>query len=503
MNSQEMNSQRMTDVRRPTRVGGSGPRPRLVVAQSAAVAGTLFVVGVLVGGVARVSEAAAAPARIERIRYTADGGSARVVVILSRRVPHQVLVLAGEQARGSERRLVLDFSNARLGPGAVQPIGVEDGLLKQIRTGQFTARTARVVLDLASITGHKVWTQDDPPRVVVDIVGSPSPKGQTGDSAASRRSPGDAPSEHASTAEPMDGATPGTGVPGEAGEAAGSRALPGAESPTVATGEGQRPGEASGASPGDEEKETGASDAGRVARDSSAQPRGKRWRIVLDPGHGGSDPGARGVGGMLEKDVVLAIARKLKSRLVEGLHAEVLLTRNGDLTRSLAERTAFANANSADIFISIHANADPTGQLHGIETYTLNNTDDQATVRLAKMENGPALRTGRGDLSFILSDLLQSGKEEESITLAEHLQGAVLTRLRSRYPQVRDLGVKRGPFYVLVGAYMPCALIETSFLSHPVEGRRLEATEYQAAIAEGLYRGVGDFLGDARMAKTL
>ena len=224
---------------------------------------------------------------------------------------------------------------------------------------------------------------------------------------------------------------------------------------------------------------------------------------MLDPGHGGNDPGTRGVDAVLEKDVTLKIAKQLKRRLEEGLRAQVLLTRERDATRSLAQRTAFANASSADLFISIHANADATGELHGVETYTLNNTNDRAAIRLAKMENGPGVRTGRGDLSFILSDMVQSGKEEESIALANRLHQHLLYRLRARYPDVRNLGVKKGPFYVLVGAYMPCVLVETSFLSHPVEGRRLASRAYQSEIVEGLYLGIADFLGDQRLAKTL
>ncbi len=233
------------------------------------------------------------------------------------------------------------------------------------------------------------------------------------------------------------------------------------------------------------------------------RPSNRPWRIVLDPGHGGADPGASGVDGLLEKDVVLAIAQRLKRRLEESSNAKVLLTRETDTTRTLAERTAFANANSADLFISIHANADRSGELQGIETYTLNNSNDRATIRLAKMENGPSVRVGRGDLSFILSDMVQSGKEEESNALAERLHSRVLARLRSRYTEVHNLGVKKGPFYVLVGAYMPCVLFEASFVSHPVEGKRLGTTAYQQDIAEGLFLGITDFLSDARLAKTL
>lgn len=457
--------------------------------------GLALVVAALVAGSARIAEAAPAAARIERIRYVADAGSTRVIVVLSRSVPHEVVVLPGDPARGSERRLVLDFSNARLGPAAVRPIGVEDGILKRIRTGQFTARTARVVLDLASVTAHKVRVQDDPPRVVIDIVGSPAPDGPAPEVAADRAPSGGAAGRPGPSTEPGGGA--GT-------HAATVKRTGGNRAPETGAKQAARPsGEQRAASLASANSADKKEDGSRRGTGGGAAAQRPRWRIVIDPGHGGSDPGARGVGGVLEKDVVLAVAKRLANLLREKLHAEVLLTRSDDTTRSLAERTAFANANDADLFVSIHSNADQTGRLHGVETYTLNNSADQATIRLAKMENGPAFEADGGDLSLILSDLVQSGKEEESADLAERLQGAVLRQLRSRYPEVRDLGVKKGPFYVLVGAYMPCVLVEVSFLSHPVEGRRLATAAYQAAIAEGLYRGVAEFLDGARLAKTL
>jgi len=131
---------------------------------------------------------AADAATVERVRYQADAQSTRVIVLLSRSVPYEVSVLPGERSRGSERRVVVDLSNAKLGHDAQAPIGIEDGLLKQIRTGQFTARTARVVLDLASVTGHHVTALDDPPRIVVDIEGKPTAanarEGKAGESAS-------------------------------------------------------------------------------------------------------------------------------------------------------------------------------------------------------------------------------------------------------------------------------------------------------------------------------
>ena len=238
----------------------------------------------------------------------------------------------------------------------------------------------------------------------------------------------------------------------------------------------------------------------RLARAGETRPP----RIVIDPGHGGHDPGAQGY--VVEKDVTLAIARRLAGLLRERLGAETILTRSDDETLSLGDRTGRANSEGADLFVSIHANANPSGRLHGIETYYLDNAADRATIRLAALENGLDLLRPRGDgtdLRYILSDLVQVGKMDESIALARAVQRAVVGAARARYPYVADLGVKRGPFYVLVGAYMPCVLVETSFLAHPIEGRRLARVEYQATIAEGLASGVARFLADTRRARTL
>jgi N-acetylmuramoyl-L-alanine amidase len=231
-------------------------------------------------------------------------------------------------------------------------------------------------------------------------------------------------------------------------------------------------------------------------------------KIVLDPGHGGKDPGAQGEGGLLEKDVVLDIAKQLAGRLKEETGATVVLTRERDVFLTLEERTARANAEGADLFLSIHANASPREDLAGIETYYLNNTDDRATVRLAAMENGLKLigngrHAGADDLSYILSDLVQAGKLQDSVALSHALQRGLVSRLRDSHPDVGDLGVKQGPFYVLVGAYMPCVLVEVSFLTNPVEGKRLGTKAYREAIADGLSGGVKEYIATIRQAHTL
>jgi N-acetylmuramoyl-L-alanine amidase len=242
------------------------------------------------------------------------------------------------------------------------------------------------------------------------------------------------------------------------------------------------------------------------ARQSEPSP-ARRYRIMLDPGHGGHDPGARGVDGIAEKDVVLAISRRVGRKLASRFDVDVLFTRTTDVFIPLEERTARANAAKADLFISIHANASTNRDLQGVETYYLNNTNNRATIRLAAMENGvfkgERKSTDEPGLSYILSDLIQAGKEEESISLAHHLQEAVVSRARIHYPGVRNLGVKQGPFYVLVGAHMPCVLVEVAFLSHRVEGKHLISPDYQEVLAEGLFLGIARFLRTELMVKSL
>jgi len=236
-----------------------------------------------------------------------------------------------------------------------------------------------------------------------------------------------------------------------------------------------------------------------------AVPAARRFKIVLDPGHGGKDPGAIGVGGVVEKDVVLAIGLRLKERLAEIRNIDVILTRDRDVFLALEERTARANAERADLFVSIHGNASPNSELSGVETYYLNNTNDHATLRLAAMENGLRAMTAHGnrDAALILSDLIQNYKIQESVALAEEVQRGLVAELSAHATPANNLGVKRGPFYVLVGAGMPCVLVEVAFLTHPQEGARLATRSQQETIADGLLRGIRRFVENALVAENL
>ena len=294
---------------------------------------------------------------------------------------------------------------------------------------------------------------------------------------------------------PAEGPPSGHPV-GSAASTAQPAAQAGAAEVTGGAGKG-----APGASPGSLAQVEGEMPPTTVVPRPGAALKGasgfRRFTVVLDPGHGGKDPGAQALGGYDEKNITLAVAQLVAERLRGDDRLRVLLTRSDDSFVSLEQRTAIANAQGADLFISIHVNASENRELAGIETYTLNNTNDRATIRLAALENGLTLAgatPGERDLAYILSDLVQTGKEDESIALARAVHGELFSYVHSRWNDVTSLGVKKGPFYVLVGAYMPCVLVEVAFLSNEREGQRIVTRRYQQDVAEGIAHGIHRFL---------
>ena len=225
-------------------------------------------------------------------------------------------------------------------------------------------------------------------------------------------------------------------------------------------------------------------------------------KIVIDPGHGGKDPGAIGVGGIMEKDLVLSVAKKLAAKLTTELGVQVVLTRKDDRFIALEDRTYMANAEDADLFISLHMNASPNSDAHGVETYYLDNTTDEAAMRLAARENASA-RKNISDLQFILSDMTQNMKLEDSITLAHRLQQSVVGGMSKVIGDVRDLGVKKALFYVLVGARMPSVLIEMFFVTHRVEGQVMSREAGQDAMVNSLFEGIQRYGQSITIARTL
>lgn len=226
--------------------------------------------------------------------------------------------------------------------------------------------------------------------------------------------------------------------------------------------------------------------------------------VVLDPGHGGHDPGAVGPRGLYEKDVALDIALKLKKILSKKENLKVYLTRGKDIFIPLVERTAFANSKHADLFISIHANASPTRKARGIETYLLNWTNDEESMRVAARENAISLKKMkeetnkyRDEVEMILSDLKRDIKRDESLKLANYVQQSIVSTLDGRYSNINDLGVKSALFYVLFGAKMPSILAEVSFINNPIEERLLKKEAYRENIAKAIAKGIDTYIASA------
>jgi N-acetylmuramoyl-L-alanine amidase len=236
-----------------------------------------------------------------------------------------------------------------------------------------------------------------------------------------------------------------------------------------------------------------------------AEQSGKEPVVVVDAGHGGHDPGTHSEDGLLEKDLVLQIAQRLAQALRQrGVNA--VLTRDRDVFLSLAQRTAIANQLAADLFVSIHLNWSPNAATTGIEVYYLNNTTDRATIRLARMEN--AADGGHAPLSaslnYILSDLRQQYKATESALLARGMEQQTVSELQAGFGgEIRGLGAKKGPFYVLVGPRIPAVLVECGFLSNVGEARRLALPAYQQTLANGLATAVVRYLNQEVSAGTL
>ncbi|MGA7991692.1 MAG: N-acetylmuramoyl-L-alanine amidase [Thermoanaerobaculia bacterium] len=211
--------------------------------------------------------------------------------------------------------------------------------------------------------------------------------------------------------------------------------------------------------------------------------------VVLDPGHGGTDPGAIGTGGIREKDVTLDVANRVRAYLEEG-HLAVSLTRDGDATLSLRERVLLANAKKPDLFVSIHVNSLPAVRdKRVVETYVLGTTTDTRLQRLALDENRESGYT-LADYRRLLEGVLADARSGESRRLAEAVQGGLFSSLRPSVPRLESHGVKEAPFVVLIATEMPGILAEVSTVSNDEEARRLKDAGYRKTIARALADGI-------------
>lgn len=210
--------------------------------------------------------------------------------------------------------------------------------------------------------------------------------------------------------------------------------------------------------------------------------------IVIDPGHGGKDPGAIGKNGLKEKDIVLDVGMRLKRLVREKTGADVIMTRESDIFIPLEERTAIANKKDADLFLSIHTNSSRREGASGVETYLLGRATNREAMDTAMRENS-ATESSLNELQFILTDLLTTARKDESLRLAHYVQDNIVERLAPAY-NINDLGVKQAPFYVLVNARMPSILAEISFISNREEEKKLAKGSYRQEIAEAILEGI-------------
>lgn len=377
------------------------------------------------------------PAILSEIKHWSNPDYTRISLELDRDVTWEAHEL-GTAAPGKGGRVYIDLKRTRLGKN-VRDLIIGDGFLKGARVGQYKAEVVRVVLDTENIKDYKIFPLSDPARLVIDVRG-------------------ERPTEISRLEQSITAVPERVVVPRLDDQHAGG------------------------------EKKT------RSAKKSAIS---KIRRIVVDPGHGGHDPGAVGPNGIQEKDVVLAIGLRLRELFREELGVDVVMTRSTDVFIPLEERTAIANKVGADLFLSVHANAAPNRMAAGIETYYLNLAKTDKVAQLAAMENGTTLEKV-SVLQAILFDLMANYKLNDSAHLADEVQKSLYKKIRTRFSDVKNLGVKQGPFYVLVGASMPSILVETAFLSNAVEESRLKDPLYQEMAAIGILEGVRSYISSLK-----
>jgi N-acetylmuramoyl-L-alanine amidase len=421
--------------------------------------------------------------------HGADGGSdtdARLVTIRDIRrtpLPHGARVsieMDGESLFRAERlenprRVFFDLPNTRTAVSLQDAtIHVGDGIVNEIRFGRHPNNTTRIVMELDGADSYSVFTLYNPFRLVVDLrlPGAPATPAPIGVAVPA-----------APVARPSTG-TAGRTEPSDAVAAAASEPVPLMARPAPALVSPTPPA------------------ANANGRFSIARQLGLGvYRIVLDAGHGGHDPGAR-AHGISEAELVLDVTLRLRALLEKQPGFEVTLTRDKDIFVPLEERTAIANRQEADLFLSIHANASRNPNAHGIETYFLNFASNPDAAAVAARENASSGRAMH-HLPEIVRAIALNNKIDESRDFATMIQTAMVRRLSARNKEVRDLGVKQAPFVVLIGATMPSVLAEISFVSHKQEAALLKTPAYRQHIAEALLDGILRYQASLKGMQTI
>jgi len=399
------------------------------------------------------------------VKYWSSENYTRVVIMASGPVNYKEVLL--KETENKPRRLYIDFKKSYIEPQYRSPVPIEDGLLRRIRTGQFSPDTVRVVLDIESLGDYKIFNLPEPFRVVIDVRGK-------------KEQP-----ESPSIPTP-----PITIVKNNAKTNINNLLEVETASNIVILRETNKFALSTTSNKSNIHEDFVTSDTPI----SLAQQLGLGVKkIIIDPGHGGKDPGAMAFG-MKEKDIVLNIAKELAPVLRKQLHCEVLLTRDEDVFIPLEERTAIANTQNADLFISLHINAHPSAKVRGLETYYLNLTTNAEAMRVAARENATSTHQ-MSDLQDILSDIMKNSKISESSRLAQQVHNSILSKAENNgYANIKNLGVKQAPFYVLIGAEMPAILIEIAFISNEQDAKNLQDASFVRMLTQEIADGVRTYV---------
>ncbi len=466
-------------------------------------------------------------ARVRRISTSASAESTRVTIDLEDEVEY-----SSARIRNPDR-IFFDLHTARLAPEVAKGnIRVEGELLTGVRVAQNHADIVRVVLDVTGVKDYTSSLQSNPPELVIDLYAEGAPartakamraQPQAGDgarvaaagateSALGRTATATQPAaEKVALAQPDASAFNGqpsnvaTAAPRgtSAADAATTANAPPAPVATLPSANGKSRSKAL------KSVSTNSATAGKPdliqppavpqpTRDGQAtltRALGlKIGRIVIDAGHGGHDTGTIGPTGLMEKDLCLDVALRLGKIIQQRLPgADVVYTRSDDTFIPLEERTRVANEAKADLFISIHANSSHDHGARGIETYYLNLKGSPDAMEVAARENSTAQESVH-DLEDLVKKIARSEKIDESREFAADIQESLAKRIQKSYKPVKDRGVRKAPFVVLIGADMPSILTEISFLSNPADEQLLKKPEHRQRVAEGLYQGVASYL---------
>ena len=470
--------------------------------------------------------------RVRRITTKSTADSTRVTIDLEDTVQYSSARIKNPD------RIFFDIHDARL-PAEVAKanVKVNGGLLTAVRAAQNHAGIVRVVLDVNGVKEYNASLQDNPPALIIDLY--PKSGGGSRTAKAVKNPPvvdakGEAELADVLPAGPANAA----GKTKEIVPANAPKGVDAADLPADATAGTKRSGTGSRAANDSAKTTTSASNSSPdtvgtsnlppslmrsepsskssrskkgakpdlIQPTSAAQPTRdgqstltralglKIGRIVIDPGHGGHDTGTIGPTGLMEKDLCLDVALRLGKIIQQRLPgADVIYTRSDDTFIPLEERTHIANEAKADLFISIHANSSHDHQARGIETYYLNLKGSPDAMEVASRENATANESIH-DLDDIVKRIARSEKIDESRELASDIQDSLAKRIQKQYKPVKDRGVRKAPFVVLIGADMPSILTEISFLSNPADEQLLKKPEHRQRVAEGLYQGVASYL---------